>query len=291
MSNLTIPVVADPFNTPLAVNPNGDPPNFEGGPTLQPAVLATGVMFIPISMIIVTIRLVMSLRSSKRFHCDDSTANEEVALSQICASPEKYVESLIGLYSTNVNFLLFVMANTFKHPWDVPVSIVTPELLKAHAAAQTLNGVAHAFIKASIPTLFIRLFGTLRWLRITSYCLIGVAILANLIPALSLLVVCTSTSFEDWDLFLLHTCSASTEPQSTVSSVFSVAFDITVVAIPTFITSRLNLGREKKLGLMVVFLFGLLVVAASIAGLGYRIALQIDMSDYLWTDTNIAITS
>ena len=57
--------------TPIAVNPNGDPPNFGGGPTLQPAVLATGVIFIPISVIVVIIRLVMSIRTSKKLYYDD----------------------------------------------------------------------------------------------------------------------------------------------------------------------------------------------------------------------------
>lgn len=133
-----------------------------------------------------------------------------------------------------------------------------PNLEQGHAAGQILNGVAHTLIKASIPALFIRLFGTKKWLRITCYCLIAAVVVMYLGPSLSLLAVCTTVRPEDWDIFLLHSCTSSTEPQSIVISAFGVVFDITVVIIPIFITSRLNLEREKKLGLMVVFLIGLL---------------------------------
>lgn len=63
--------MSDLSNVPLAVNPSGDPPNFSDGASLQPAVLATGIVFITISIIFVLIRVGTSLYDSRKLFLDD----------------------------------------------------------------------------------------------------------------------------------------------------------------------------------------------------------------------------
>lgn len=66
-----VPPGIDLSQIPLAPNPNGDPPNFDGGPTLEPTILATGIVFIAISLIFVIIRLGTSLKTTGKFRLDD----------------------------------------------------------------------------------------------------------------------------------------------------------------------------------------------------------------------------
>lgn len=56
---------------PLSVNPNGDPPNFAHGASLQPAVLASGIVFITVSILFVLIRVGTSLYNSRKLFLDD----------------------------------------------------------------------------------------------------------------------------------------------------------------------------------------------------------------------------
>jgi hypothetical protein len=61
----------DPSKIPLALNPNGDPPNFIDPPTLAPAVLGAGVTLIIISGIVVLLRLIANFKNTRKFGLDD----------------------------------------------------------------------------------------------------------------------------------------------------------------------------------------------------------------------------
>lgn len=63
--------MSDLSSIPLSVNPNGDPPNFANGASLQPAVLASGIAFITISILFVLIRVGTSLYNSRKLFLDD----------------------------------------------------------------------------------------------------------------------------------------------------------------------------------------------------------------------------
>lgn len=66
-----LPPGVDLSKVPLAPNPNGNPPNFTGGPSLQPAILGTGITFMTISIAFVIVRIGTGLINTKRLHLDD----------------------------------------------------------------------------------------------------------------------------------------------------------------------------------------------------------------------------
>ncbi|KAI0854207.1 hypothetical protein F5Y00DRAFT_267438 [Daldinia vernicosa] len=266
---------SDPSSIPLAGNPNGDPPNFEGGATLQWVVLATGFVFIPISTILIIIRLGMSLKHSRKLHLDDF----------LCVLGEAF-----GIAYWVILYKFQAKTGLFKHTWDVPVSAITFRVFELHFAGEILNMIAHAFVKLSIPAFFIRVFGSLKWLRHTSYVLIVAVVIFSISPLISMLVVCLPIPNEHWNAAFVATCATSAGPQTITLGVFAVIFDITVVIIPICITSRLIIDRDKKRNLIIVFLIGFLVVATSVTGLAYRIIVRYG-DDPLWNDGNIAITS
>lgn len=56
---------------PLAPNPNGDPPDFTGGPSLFPTVVVTGLTFIVLSFPFVVVRIHTGIKKSGRLFADD----------------------------------------------------------------------------------------------------------------------------------------------------------------------------------------------------------------------------
>lgn len=67
----SLPPGIDPANTPIAPNPNGDPPNFIDPPSLGPAVLAVGLTLIISSSVFVTLRLITNFKTVGRLGLDD----------------------------------------------------------------------------------------------------------------------------------------------------------------------------------------------------------------------------
>lgn len=63
--------MSDLSSMPLGVNPNGNPPNFAHGTTLQPAVLATGIILMTISLVFTLIRILTSLYNSRKLFSDN----------------------------------------------------------------------------------------------------------------------------------------------------------------------------------------------------------------------------
>ncbi|KAI1806730.1 hypothetical protein F4811DRAFT_510095 [Daldinia bambusicola] len=275
MNVLFTPPGVDPSTTPLLDNPNGDPPNFEGGSTLQWIIVATGLVLIPISTVLIVIRLVMSLRHNRKLHLDDC----------LCVAGEAF-----GIAYWVVLYKFQAKTGIFKHTWDVPISALNMTVFEGHFAGEVLNMIAHAFVKCSIPVFFIRVFGSLKWLRHTCYVLIGAVVMFSASPLISLVVVCMPVPNEHWDTSFVAMCATSSGPQTIALGVFAVIFDIIVVVIPISITSRLVIDRDKKRNLIIVFLIGFLVVATSITGLAYRIVVRYG-NDPLWNGGNVAITS
>jgi hypothetical protein len=66
-----MPPGIDPTNPPLALNPNGDGPNFDDPPSLAATTYGVVSLFIVLSASIVTMRLVANFRLLKKFMPDD----------------------------------------------------------------------------------------------------------------------------------------------------------------------------------------------------------------------------
>ena len=69
--HFTMSMSFDPNTTPLAMNPNGDPPNFVNPETQAPTVLATGLLLIIISTICVVARCHSSWKGTGKLNLDD----------------------------------------------------------------------------------------------------------------------------------------------------------------------------------------------------------------------------
>ncbi|KAM7208247.1 hypothetical protein V8F20_001527 [Naviculisporaceae sp. PSN 640] len=269
-----LPPNVDLSTIPLAPNPNGDPPNFAAGESLYPTVIATGSIFITFSLILVALRVHTGLKKSGRLFADD----------WLCLVAEGTAIAQLAVLSS------ILAKGLGRHTWDVPVSAVTPYVLKLQVSNQMLSAIAHLAIKSSMSLFFIRLFGTLRWVRVVCYSVLLLCFLAYLSFEISALLFCVPRHGEGWDFVLLSRC-ASIAPSTVAVGICSVIADVIIFLMPFYIIAGLALSRTKKQGLVVIFLFGFLIVVTGVASLAYRIVVSYYTTDVVWAGANVSITA
>ncbi|KAK4675357.1 hypothetical protein QC764_503650 [Podospora pseudoanserina] len=138
-----------------------------------------------------------------------------------------------------------------KHSWDVPITALTVKVM------QLLGSITHFAVKASLVFFFLRLFGTLTWVRVTCYGLLTLTFLAYGSYEVVVLAFCIPQPGEEWGNVVLARC-ATTAPATIAVNVCAVVADLALFIMPFPIIAGLTLSRPKKKGLLVVFLIGFL---------------------------------
>ncbi|KAK9419295.1 putative Integral membrane protein [Seiridium unicorne] len=275
-----IPPGIDLSQIPLAPNPNGDPPNFDGGPSMEPTILATGITFIVISLVRLWVESLIQLPA------DDV----HFKLTWNYGTDFCLFGALAGIAYWFVLYELQVKHGTAKHTWDIPVTAITPTVMKGQSAVLVLTSVANPLVKGSILVFFLRLFGTLRWVRIFCYGLLSATLVLYGAYLIALLVLCIPPRGQPWDSVLLARCATST-PATITIGVCAVVIDTAIFIMPFFIIAGLKLSRDRKRGLAIVFLVGFLIVVTSVVGLAYRIIVSNGSVDPLWDGAKVSITA
>lgn len=268
----------DPSQIPLVPNPNGEPLNFAAGPNLDSTFLAPGLLVGSLSVCAVAVRFHTTFRfSSKRF-IDD----------WLCL-----ITTILGIANWSMVYML-ARNGMAKHKWDIPLSALTPRVLKLATGHEILGMMGLLAAKALMAVFFVRLFGSVRWLRITCYILCLMSAIAFGSYAAVYLVFCVPHGDTKWDNDLINNkCAHPRKVSSIATYSFSVAADIILFILPFPIITKLTLSKQKKRGLAVIFFFGLMIVATSVVGLCFRIKGQLDIGtrDESWMRSNITITT
>lgn len=269
-----LPPGTDPSQIPFAPNPSGAPPNFEGGESLTPTVLGTGVTFIIIAGLFVVSRVITGLKKSRKLFADD----------WLCM-----IGLIVGIAQWSCLYTS-MSKGLGKHSWDVPITALTVEVMQIRLADQLLGSITHFAVKASLVFFFLRLFGTLTWVRVTCYGLLTLTFLAYGSYEVVVLAFCIPRPGEEWGNVVLARC-ATTAPATIAVNVCAVVADLALFIMPFPIIAGLTLSRPKKKGLLVVFLVGFLVVVTSVVGLVYRVRVSYYTIDPIWDGGNVAITA
>lgn len=142
-----------------------------------------------------------------------------------------------------------------RHAWDVPFSVINPSYMKRTFAQEIIGTCAMWAVKACILTLFIRIFDSVRWMRVTSYIILTVAGLFYLASIAIWIAFCAPRPGRDWaSIDLLQTSSSKLVTTTVVATgVFSVAIDCAMFVLPFPIIVGLQLDWDKKIRLIVVF--------------------------------------
>jgi hypothetical protein len=115
--------------------------------------------------------------------------------------------------------------------------------------------------KAPILLLFVRLFGVDKRLRFTCYAILVITAIAYLLDAIIPGALCPPKKVELTDvmaLMKLESCSKRSSEAGVASGTISLVTDLIILVLPLPYIAKMHLAFHKKVGLMAVFLMGIL---------------------------------
>ncbi|RDL36455.1 Uncharacterized protein BP5553_05807 [Venustampulla echinocandica] len=244
----------DPNTTPLSLNPSGAPPNFVNPESQAPTVLSSGLVLIILSTLCVCTRWYSSLKSTSKLHLDD-----------YCAA-----FGLVGAIAYWAIIYSLAKDGWGRHSWDVPLSFLDDFYTNRQFASQILISPVKFAITSAIIILYVRLFGTLKWVRITSYFLYVFLFLIQVqnIGIALYWYIPRASDGNNIQAALMRT--AETGASAIVNAACSTVIDIVLFMIPFIIVPSLNMSRKKRRAFYAVFLFGILIIVADCVGIAYK---------------------
>lgn len=119
------------------------------------------------------------------------------------------------------------------------------------------------FSKLTLLTLILRLFSPIRWARWLIWAGIGSTTIVYTALSIFILGNCVPRKGQTWQYTTYYgTCTMAQERTSLVNGIFGLISDLYILVIPLWLVSHLSLPPKRKLGVMGVFLSGLLLVLA-----------------------------
>ncbi|KFA70215.1 hypothetical protein S40285_04426 [Stachybotrys chlorohalonatus IBT 40285] len=245
----------DPTQMPAGVPPEGVMPNFVDPPSLSPVYRGIIYSFVPLMFVFVVCRLYVRTRTFRDFGFDDLFCI--LGASSIIA----YCGVLIPLLDRPLG----------RHLWDVPVSDITNSYLESSTIILVLFFLGALFVKLTLLLLYRRLFKIHRLASIMIWGGVAVSSVFYLVSVILILDHCVPEGGQTW-LSMAYTgsCTPVQNGLSEASGIFGLVSDLYILAIPVWLISRLNSPTKRKVGVMAVFLTGLIACGFSAAGLAAR---------------------
>ncbi|KAF2638187.1 hypothetical protein P280DRAFT_405220 [Massarina eburnea CBS 473.64] len=257
-------------NTPLMQPPPGVTSNFVDPPNLINEVAITGLFLLAASGFCLCVRLYTNLKREGRLAIEDILC----ILGEICG---------IGKWAA---FYSLALNDFCRHTWDIPLSAITEATIKLETVNQMFSAPGLLFTKAAILVLYIRLFGSVRWMRWTA--LIYITFISIIYTAG--LIVVTMTEFKNTGPPGVRKVQPIPGVGMIAIGIFGVLCDIAIFALPLMPIIRLQLNRRKKVGLLLVFLMGFLTIVTSGVALIYRVQVA-SGKDPNWAGAHASVTT
>ncbi|KAI0006986.1 hypothetical protein F4779DRAFT_594136 [Xylariaceae sp. FL0662B] len=215
--------------------------------------LGVGISAIILAALFVAIRLCNSWRKAKKFLIEDYIS----ILALVLLATEYQLRYIIQKkYERHVQS---------QNPADIITYITSTEI------AQTIiSAFLSFFAKIPIFILYIRLFGVVKWVRLVSYLAIS-ATLLQFVAGSSVVIATCYPGRHVLDGDFVAECLRWDNGVVLWNGIIAVVTDIVLFVIPFPIIVSLQLPRNKKTGLAVMFLVGILGIAIGTFSLYWRI--------------------
>lgn len=248
---------------PALAPPPGVLSNFNDPKTLSTSLLTDNAIFLSLMLIVVGIRLYSRAFLSHAVGWDDYMC----LLAALCSAAHSFMTLWIIQYGFG------------RHLWDIRAITLLPSRLKQMGSMGIIGSASTLSIKISIFLFYLRLFRVNQRFRYwvhsgMLFCILYTATYSAFQTA-SIIECSTPQSLD------IAIC-ANSDITTVIVTVINVVADFYVLALPIGIVGRLNVKRTKKLGLIAVFLCGLIASLANVAKLIYA-TLHLHDQDSLWS--------
>ncbi|KAK4185145.1 hypothetical protein QBC35DRAFT_538375 [Podospora australis] len=218
------------------------------------AFLALGVTLITLTALLVIVRIVFNTHKAHLFFLEDG-----LAVAALCFLITKFT-------------LLYASALE-----AASSKISSLKTLQLEVAFHFMGAAAMWTSKASILVLLIRLFGTKKWLRTTSFIAMFTSLVVFIVCVILAALACSQPIRTRWHSeaetrFLVSACFSRANVTSIVRGGVAIALDLVILILPLPIIYELDLPPSRKIGLFLVFSVGLFVLATGIASLYFKIS-------------------
>lgn len=234
---------------PSMAPPPGVIPNFINPVTLANPILSVCITTSVLAVILLCMRLYSTTRITRSASYDDAAVVIALLLSLCYAG------------------LVISVRDKARHGWDLPLSAYTVSLAKIIFTEQIFAALSLLFSKASILLLLFRLFAPTRWFRHMIYLGIAWATLISLVSIIVASVLCVPRHGEGFaDLTVAERCVHETT-WAVVQGASDVVLDFFIIYLPIPMLWKLNMGLQRKIGVMAIFLTGFVYALSPFATL------------------------
>ncbi|KAI0861706.1 hypothetical protein F4860DRAFT_513500 [Xylaria cubensis] len=210
-------------------------------------LLGLGTTLVVVTGILVTIRVIWDVKSTRKLNPDDYLSGTAVI----------FLGATLGIF---YEFLKAYVNGTASFYY-------TSQLIVAQAI---ISGFSTWFAKAPILALYLRLFGIRIWVRVVCWFMLLATAIAYLVAISYNAAGCFPKS-PDVGLQFVVDCTHLSSVVGTSLGGIAVATDIIIFVIPVPIIFGLHLSIQKKIGLALVFFTGSLGIIASAVALSFKV--------------------
>ncbi|KAI1099494.1 hypothetical protein F4804DRAFT_83139 [Jackrogersella minutella] len=171
---------------------------------------------------------------------------------------------LLICYSTLTYTMLYALQKLNKSVLDIGYMIQQDIILTY------VSGFTMYFSKTPILVLYLRIFGIKTWVRLITYATLALSSVSFLTSFVVVGAICTHRA-EVGDVTLLGKCLMTTIQAGVANGSTAVITDIIIIILPLPIIASLSLPLRKKIGLAIIFLTGVLAIAASVVSLYFKL--------------------
>lgn len=156
------------------------------------------------------------------------------------------------------------------HFWDVSIAEISSlDLLIPSYLVIVLTSPTMMFIKVTFFFLYLQNFQPKRWLRISAFVGAVFTLWFYLAMTIALFISSSPRHGETWLSHMAQPDQLSLDvavPQAVVG----LAIDIYILVLPIIAVSQLNLPKRQKIGVILIFMTGLLACLSSLLSMYYR---------------------
>ncbi|KAH9908494.1 hypothetical protein F4778DRAFT_717402 [Xylariomycetidae sp. FL2044] len=262
------------LNGPALAPPPGVLPNLTNPPNQNDIGLAVSIICLAVATTAITLAAYAKIRCMKKVELEDYL-----------------VFSGYGL-TVGVCYCLFESLSPvgfFTHQWNVRVKYLAHFFYIVHAGS-ILYSVGIMLFKVGILLQWVRLFvprGTKGGFYWTCHCLLWVNVLLYTTIVITILASCKPFA-RLWDMTIPGKCAASREVIDVSTAVANLISDLVILVLPQRVIWKLQLKRQKKIGIAFIFLVGIFAIVSA----SFRVASSyrfLRAEDKTYRVTNVAL--
>ncbi|KAI1175953.1 hypothetical protein F4777DRAFT_548569 [Nemania sp. FL0916] len=256
---------------PSAPPPPGVIPNFVNPPSIAPICRIVIAVTLPLMAIFLILRIYVRVAVSKKLGIDDF----------LCYISAAVVVAYCGVSLATLDNPVGV------RNWNVPISRITVSFRQLAVSLIILYALGSLAVKATLLTLYLRVFSPDRRARTAMLCGLGFISVLYIVSVIANLALCLPRDGEDGWIQSGMRCEKKGGQFAEIQAIFGALTDLYVFFIPIKLLAGLNLNQRRKKALYVVFFTGFLACIVSIINAVFRFVV-LGTGDIIWNGVPIS---